>query len=52
MEEIMTRLKPDTVDLFTVLVVVLAVALGIAGKVDWWVVILILLSHVHLQIRL
>jgi hypothetical protein len=48
----MKRLKLDTFDPFTALVVVLAVALGIAGKVDWWVVILILLSHVHLRIRL
>lgn len=40
------------VDVFAALTVAVALILGITGKVDWWVVGLILLSHIHVEIPL
>jgi len=45
-------MKLKSIDVFPILVTLLAIALGITGKVDWWVITLILLSHIHFQIEL
>lgn len=44
-------LRTLSLDLGTLMLVILAMVLGILGKVDWWIVCLFLLSTIHVKLK-
>ena len=44
------KIERITIDLMEIVTLATAILLGITGRVDWWIVLLVFLSQIHLPI--
>lgn len=45
-------MKIKSINPFAIIVTLLAIWLGVTGRVDWWIIVLIGLSHFEVNINL